>query len=235
MLLKVEDLYVSYGHVDALNGVSLEVEKGQIISIVGANGAGKTTLLNALSGIVKVKKGQILFEDKPLPQAAHNIVKSGITHVPEGRRVFAGLTTEENLIIGGISRKVSETKHIMARMYEIFPRLKERHSQQAGTMSGGEQQMLAIARGMMSNPKLLLLDEPSLGLAPIVVNQVFELIKEIRDMGYTILLVEQNAKQALKLSDYTYVMENGVIKMQGKSKELLKNAEIMSAYLGEKK
>ncbi|MEM1485905.1 ABC transporter ATP-binding protein [Oscillospiraceae bacterium PP1C4] len=235
MLLEIKDLYVSYGHIDALNGISLNVEKGQIISIIGSNGAGKTTLLSTISGIVKRKSGRICFEGEELPSEPHKIVRRGITQVPEGRKVFAGLTIEENLIMGGMTQKVRDTKEIEKRMFELFPRLDERRKQQAGTMSGGEQQMLAIARGLMSQPKLLLLDEPSLGLAPIVVKQVFALIKDIRDMGYTVLLVEQNANQALKLSDYAYVLENGTIKMEGKSSDLLQNNDIISAYLGEKK
>lgn len=234
-LLDIKDLHVSYGHVDALNGISLQVEKGQIISIIGSNGAGKTTLLNTISGLVRPRSGQVLFEGQTLPREPHRVVRQGITHVPEGRKIFAGLTIEENLLMGGITRKVGDTHATEKRMFELFPRLDERRKQQAGTLSGGEQQMLAIARGLMSQPKLLLLDEPSLGLAPIVVTQVFALIREIRDMGYTILLVEQNANQALKLSDYAYVLENGVIRTHGPSAKLLEDSDIISAYLGEKK
>lgn len=234
MLLSVKDLYVSYGHVDALNGVSLNVAKGQIISIIGSNGAGKSTLLSSISGLIKPKKGAIFFEGSALPAEPHKIVLKGITQVPEGRRVFAGLSIEENLIMGGVTQSAKDNKDSIEKMYKLFPYLGERRTQQAGTLSGGQQQMLAIARGMMARPKLLLLDEPSLGLAPIMVNVVFGLIKEIRDMGYTVLLIEQNASQALKLSDYAYVLENGVIKMEGDSKELLANQDIISAYLGEK-
>lgn len=234
MLLTIKDLYVSYGHIDALRGVSLEVQEGQIISIIGSNGAGKSSLLNTISGRVKAQKGEIILNDEKIPTAAHKIVKKGITQVPEGRKVFAGLTIEENLQMGGVTQPANTIKPRIEEMYKIFPRLEERKDQQAGTMSGGEQQMLAIARGLMASPKLLLLDEPSLGLAPIVVAQVFNLIKEIKEMGYTILLVEQNASQALKFSDYCYVLENGTIKMEGPSAELRKNADIISAYLGEK-
>lgn len=234
MLLTIKDLHVSYGHIDALRGISLEVEEGQIISIIGSNGAGKSSLLNTISGRVKAKSGEILLNGEKLPAQAHKIVHKGITQVPEGRKVFAGLTIEENLQMGGMTQPASTIKPRIEEMYKIFPRLEERKSQQAGTMSGGEQQMLAIARGLMASPKLLLLDEPSLGLAPIVVGQVFNLIKEIKEMGYTILLVEQNASQALKFSDYCYVLENGEIKMHGPSAELRANADIISAYLGEK-
>ena len=234
MLLEVKDLVVAYGPIDALHGLNLQVEQGQIVSIVGANGAGKTTLLNALTGMLPIKSGTVTFEGEQLPPAAHRIVRKGITHVPEGRKVFAGLTVEENLVMGGITRPAKEAKERQEEMLDLFPILRERRKQQAGTLSGGEQQMLAIARGLMPKPKLLLLDEPSLGLAPIIVNQVFKLIREVRDMGYTILLVEQNAQQAMRLSDYTYVLENGNIRMHGKSADLLEDESILAAYLGEK-
>ena len=234
MLLEVKDLVVAYGPIDALHGLNLQVEQGQIVSIVGANGAGKTTLLNALTGMLPIKSGTVSFEGEELPAAAHRIVRKGITHVPEGRKVFAGLSVEENLVMGGITRPAKEAKERQEEMLDLFPILRERRKQQAGTLSGGEQQMLAIARGLMSKPKLLLLDEPSLGLAPIIVNQVFKLIREVRDMGYTILLVEQNAQQAMRLSDYTYVLENGNIRMHGPSSELLEDESIIAAYLGEK-
>ena len=234
MLLDIQNLKVAYGQIDALHEISLTVEEGQIVSIVGANGAGKTTLLNAITGVLPIKSGKILFEGEQLPSAAHRIVRKGITHVPEGRKVFAGLTVEENLVMGGFTRPVKESKARQEEMLDLFPILRQRKKQQAGTLSGGEQQMLAIARGLMPKPKLLLLDEPSLGLAPIIVNQVFKLIREVRDMGYTILLVEQNAQQAMRLSDYTYVLENGNIRMHGKSSELLEDESIIAAYLGEK-
>ncbi len=234
MLLTIRNLTVAYGTIDALHDIQLDVGKGQIVSIIGANGAGKSTLLKAVSGMLPVKGGEVLFEGRRLPVSPHAVVRAGITHVPEGRKVFAGLTVEENLIMGGITRKIAEAGKAQEEMFQFFPILKERRRQQAGTLSGGEQQMLAIARGLMSKPKLLLLDEPSLGLAPIIVNQVFSLIKSIREMGYTILLVEQNAKQAMRLSDYTYVLENGYVRMHGPSSKLLADEEIITAYLGEK-
>jgi branched-chain amino acid transport system ATP-binding protein len=232
--LMVEDLQVSYGPVQALRGVNLKVEEGSIVSIIGANGAGKTTLLNTLSGIVKAKSGTVTLRGKPLPEKACNIIREGMAHIPEGRKIFSGFTIEENLLAGAY---IVADKHLVAQrrdaMYARFPILAERTHQQAGTLSGGEQQMLAIARGLMSDPGLLLLDEPSLGLAPLVVKAVFELIREIRDrQGKTILLVEQNAKKALALCDYAYVLENGVIVLQGKGAELLSNPAIRKAYLG---
>lgn len=234
MLLEIKDLYVNYGHIEALNGISLNVEKGSIVSLIGANGAGKSTLINTLSGLVSYSKGTILFEGKRLPQKIHEIVRLGITQVPEGRKIFPGLTVEENLIIGGFTRKASESKENQEYMLDMFPILRERRKQQAGTLSGGEQQMLAIARGLMCKPKLLLLDEPSLGLAPIVIKQVFQLIESVRQMGYTILLIEQNATQAIKASDYVYILENGRIKTCGTSKEMERQEDIIAAYLGEK-
>ncbi|MGB4589775.1 MAG: ABC transporter ATP-binding protein [Clostridiaceae bacterium] len=235
MLLEIKNLEVSYGNVKALNGISLNVEKGKIISIIGANGAGKSTLLDSISGRVKKKAGEILFEGKVLPKDIHKIVQTGVTQVPEGRKIFADLSVEDNLIMGGISLPSAKTKATEKAMYELFPILDKRRQQQAGTLSGGEQQMLALARGLMSQPKLLLLDEPSLGLAPIIVNQVFSFIKEIRNMGYTILLVEQNATKALELCDYAYVLENGLVRMEGTAEELLSRSDIVSAYLGEKR
>jgi branched-chain amino acid transport system ATP-binding protein len=230
----VEDLHVSYGPVQALRGVNLKVEEGSIVSIIGANGAGKTTLLNTLSGIVKAKSGSVTFRGKPLPDKACNIIREGMAHVPEGRKIFSGFSIEENLLAGAY---IVADKHLVEQrrdaMYARFPILAERTHQQAGTLSGGEQQMLAIARGLMSDPGLLLLDEPSLGLAPLVVKAVFELIREIRDrQGKTILLVEQNAKKALALCDYAYVLENGAIVLQGQGAELLSNPAIRKAYLG---
>ena len=232
--LSVQDLHVSYGPVQALRGVNLKVEEGSIVSIIGANGAGKTTLLNTLSGIVKPKSGSVRFRGNPLPGKACNIVREGMAHVPEGRKIFPGFTIEENLMAGAY---IVDDKHLVEQrrdaMYARFPILAERIEQQAGTLSGGEQQMLAIARGLMSDPGLLLLDEPSLGLAPLVVKAVFELIREIRDkQGKTILLVEQNAKKALALCDYAYVLENGAIVLEGKGQELLSNPAIRKAYLG---
>ncbi len=232
--LTVQDLHVSYGPVQALRGVNLKVDEGSIVSIIGANGAGKTTLLNTLSGIVKPKSGSILFRGKPLPAKACNIIRAGLAHIPEGRKIFPGFTIEENLLAGAYI--VDDKKLVEQRrdaMYARFPILAERIQQQAGTLSGGEQQMLAIARGLMSDPGLVLLDEPSLGLAPLVVKAVFELIREIRDKsGKTILLVEQNAKKALALCDYAYVLENGAIVLEGQGQELLSNPAIRKAYLG---
>lgn len=232
--LAVNNLHVSYGPVQALRGVNLNVEEGSIVSIIGANGAGKTTLLNTLSGIVKPKSGAILFRGAPLPDRACRIIREGIAHIPEGRKIFPGFTIEENLLAGAY---IVDDKQLVAQrrdaMYARFPILAERTHQQAGTLSGGEQQMLAIARGLMSDPGLVLLDEPSLGLAPLVVKSVFELIREIRDRsGKTILLVEQNAKKALALCDYAYVLENGAIVLEGKGDELLSNRAIRKAYLG---
>ena len=232
--LTVKDLHVSYGPVQALRGVNLHVEEGAIVSIIGANGAGKTTLLNTLSGIVKARSGSVLLRGKPLPERACNIIRAGMAHVPEGRKIFPGFTIEENLMAGAY---IVDDKQLVEQrrnaMYARFPILAERTLQQAGTLSGGEQQMLAIARGLMSDPGLLLLDEPSLGLAPLVVKAVFELIREIRDKGgKTILLVEQNAKKALALCDYAYVLENGAIVLEGKGEDLLSNPAIRKAYLG---
>ena len=232
--LAVNDLHVSYGPVQALRGVNLKVEEGSIVSIIGANGAGKTTLLNTLSGIVKPKSGSILFRGKPLPDRACKIIREGMAHVPEGRKIFPGFTIEENLLAGAY---IVDDKQLVDQrrdaMYARFPILAERTHQQAGTLSGGEQQMLAIARGLMSDPGLILLDEPSLGLAPLVVKAVFELIREIRDKsGKTILLVEQNAKKALALCDYAYVLENGAIVLEGNGDALLSNPAIRKAYLG---
>jgi len=231
-MLKIENLSVSYGYVTALIDVSINIPEGKIVSIIGSNGAGKTTMLNTISGIVKKKSGEIYFNGNPLPKAPHKIVQQGIVHVPEGRKIFPGLTIDENLILAS-SEGHRGLKEMAEEIYSLFPILKERHNQPAGTLSGGEQQMLAIARGMMSKPKLLMLDEPSLGLAPVIVKQVFRYIKDINNRGITVLLIEQNAHQALNLSDYTYVLENGHIKLEGTSKDLLSNESVRKAYLGE--
>lgn len=231
-MLKISNLSVNYGHVTALESISFEIPKGSIVSIIGANGAGKTTLINTISGLVKPKSGEIYFEGKLLENLPHKIVAKGIIQVPEGRKIFAGLSVSENLIMGC----VKGTRYYQTRVeqvFEMFPILKERQKQQGGTLSGGEQQMLAIARAMMGDPKFLMLDEPSLGLAPILVKQIFTLIRNIREMGVTVLLVEQNAKQALSISDYCCVLEHGNILLQGNSNELLKNKEVQKAYLGE--
>lgn len=232
-MLSVNNLSLSYGKTRALSNVTFEVEKGEIFSIIGANGAGKSSLLKCISGLVRPNEGAIFYEGKPLPKDTHRITAAGIVHVPEGRRVFAPLTVKENLKAGAFL--VKSRKEIEARMEEqfrIFPRLKERENQYAGTLSGGEQQMLAIARALMSNPKLILLDEPSLGLAPLVVKEVFRIIELIRDQGVTVLLVEQNAKKALSLADHAIVLENGVIRKTGTGKELLNDPVVREAYLG---
>ncbi len=232
-MLKIENLSAHYDHIIALDDVSFEVPGGSLVSIIGSNGAGKSTLINTISGVVKRSKGRILLNGKPLPAAVHKIVREGVVQVPEGRHVFANLTVTENLIMGGSRLKVSKAKELMEQMIGMFPILSDRKNQMAGTLSGGEQQMLAIARGLMSDPKLLLLDEPSLGLAPIIVNQVFDTIRRINATGVTILLVEQNASKAMEISDYTYVLENGHIAKEGKSCDLRQDADIRSAYLGD--
>ena len=234
-MLEIKDLDASYGHITALQGVSIEVDEGQIVSIIGSNGAGKTTLLNCISGLVRPVKGSIRFYGQDLPKKPHLIVKKGIVQVPEGRKVFSGLTVKENLLVGGYLLPGKELEKNVARIFEIFPVLRERSHQFAGTLSGGEQQMLAIGRGLMSNPRVMLLDEPSLGLAPLIVTAVFNLIREIRDSKITVLLVEQNARKALSLCDRAYVLENGRIIMSGRGKELLDSPEVKHAYLGEKR
>lgn len=233
-MLKVRDLNVFYGGIHALRGIDITVRKGEIVTIIGSNGAGKSSMLNAISGVVKYQ-GLIEYEGKPLPTQAHSVVKQGICQVPEGRVIFANLTVHENLKMGAYLR--NDAKGIAAdfeRVYELFPRLKEREKQIAGTLSGGEQQMLAMGRGLMSSPELILLDEPSLGLAPLLINTIFEIIKEIKAMGKTLLLVEQNAFKALSVADYAYVLEQGVISAEGKASDLVKDPKIQEAYLGKK-
>lgn len=232
-MLSVKNLSLSYGKNRALSNVSFEVQKGEIFSIIGANGAGKSSLLRCISGLVKPIEGTIYYEGKPLPKEPHKVTAAGIVHVPEGRRIFAPLTVKENLKAGAFL--VKNRREIEARIeeqYRIFPRLKERENQYAGTLSGGEQQMLAIARALMSKPRLILLDEPSLGLAPLVVKEVFRIIEFIREQGVTVLLVEQNAKKALSLADHAVVLENGVIRKAGTGKELLNDQVVKEAYLG---
>ncbi|MBC7231966.1 MAG: ABC transporter ATP-binding protein [Chloroflexi bacterium] len=231
-MLQIRNLCVNYDHVVALDDVTLSVEKGSAVSIIGSNGAGKSTLLNTISGVVKRRSGEILLNNRPLPTSPHEVVKAGIIQVPEGRRVFPNLTVAENLLMGGWRISASAAKKKMREMYELFPILGQRRSQLAGTLSGGEQQMLAIARGLMAEPQILLLDEPSLGLAPVLVNQVFDIITEIVRSGITVLLVEQNARKAMMISDYTYVLENGRIRKHGKSADLFNDEEIKRAYLG---
>ncbi len=235
MMLKVHNLVVSYGGIEALKGASIEVEEGKIVTLVGANGAGKSTMLRSIVGLVKTKSGTINYEDKDLLLIKpHNIVRQGITLVPEGRRIFSNLTVLENLKLGAFSRKdEKKIKEDMEWVHTLFPRLKERTWQQGGTLSGGEQQMLAIGRALMSRPKLLMMDEPSLGLAPLIIKDLFSIIKEINKQGVTVLLIEQNANAALHIADIGYVMETGTITIKGTGKDLLKNEDVKKAYLGE--
>lgn len=233
-LLEIRNLSVSYGYIEALHNIDMDIESGKITAIIGSNGAGKTTTINAISGMVKTT-GSLKFEGEELPSASNRIVKKGIVQVPEGRKVFAGLTVEENLLLGAYSRSDKEVAKDIERQYELFPRLGERKNQDAGTLSGGEQQMLAICRGLMANPKIIMLDEPSLGLAPIVVADVFKMIESIREQGTTVLLVEQNANKSLSICDYAYVLANGRVVKQGTGKQLLTDPEISSAYLGKRK
>ena len=231
-LLKVMDLKVSYGGIEALKGISFSVEKGQIVTLIGANGAGKSTTLRAISGLVPVKSGTITYDCKVISgQQPQQIVAQGIGMVPEGRRVFPNLTVLENLKIGAYLRKDDLTADIQ-HVYQLFPRLEERSWQLAGTLSGGEQQMLAVGRALMMRPKLLMMDEPSLGLAPLVIKSIFEIIRVLHEEGITILLVEQNANAALRIADYAFVLETGMLGMQGSGQELLNDPGIKSAYLG---
>ena len=231
-MLKVVDLSVSYGYVEALKHVSVEAEEGEIYSIIGSNGAGKTSLLRTISGLVKPKTGHVEFMGEKLPTKPHKIVEKGIVHVPEGRKTFSGLTIRDNLLVGGFLYHGKDLEKDLEEQYKLFPILAERKNQFAGTLSGGEQQMLAIARGMMSRPKIILLDEPSLGLAPIIINQIYKLIEQIREMGVTVFLVEQNARKALSICDKACVLENGEITICGTGKELLNSDVVKKAYLG---
>jgi branched-chain amino acid transport system ATP-binding protein len=234
LLFEIENLEVAYGSITALKGISLNVHKGEIVTILGANGAGKTTTMQTISQLLKAKNGSIRFKGQELTKLpAHKVVKLGISHSPEGRRVFGVLTVEENLTLGAFTSK-SIDKKTLKWVYQLFPRLEERRKQLAGTLSGGEQQMLAIGRALMSNPEMLLLDEPSLGIAPILVKAIFAQIKEIAKQGVTVLLVEQNAKAALKLADRGYVLDLGTIAMAGSAAELLASEKIQEAYLGKK-
>lgn len=231
-MLKIENLNVSYGGINAVRDVSFEVEQGSIATLVGANGAGKSSILRSISGVVTPKSGSIkLFDTELIGMPTEKIVTAGVTLVPEGRRIFPDLTVLENIKIGAYLRKDSLDDDI-AWVYDLFPRLKERSWQMAGTLSGGEQQMLAVGRALMSRPKLLMMDEPSLGLAPLIVRDIFSIIKEINKKGVTILLIEQNANMALKTADYGYVLETGRITLGGSGKELLENEEVKKAYLG---
>lgn len=232
-LLKVEDLNVYYGGIHAIKNVSFEIKKGEIVALIGANGAGKTTILHTVSGLIQPKSGNISLKGIDITNIkAHNLVTMGLSHTPEGRRIFTELTVLENLQLGAYTRPANEVSDSIKKMFELFPRLKERKRQLAGTMSGGEQQMLAIARSLMSKPEILLLDEPSMGLAPMLVQEIFNIIKKINEQGVTILLVEQNANQALSISNRAYVLETGEIILEGTGKELLNNTEIKKAYLG---
>ncbi|MBS7227014.1 MAG: ABC transporter ATP-binding protein [Oscillospiraceae bacterium] len=236
-MLKIENLQVAYGGIQALRGISLEVPDGKIVTLIGANGAGKSTTLRTISGLVKAKGGSIRYNDTELVgKPITSIIETGIIHVPEGRRVFPDMTVLENLKIGAYLRNDKDgIERDIRWVYELFPRLEERNWQLAGTLSGGEQQMLAVGRGLMARPKVLMMDEPSLGLAPIVVQGIFDIIREINRQGVTILLIEQNANMALKIADYAYVMETGRITMTGTGAELLENEAVKEAYLGKKK
>ena len=236
-MLKIENLCVSYGGIKALNGISMEVPDGKIVTMIGANGAGKSTTLRTISGLVKAGSGSITYDGQELLGLPINkILEAGIAQVPEGRHVFPNLTVLENLKCGAYLRKDKDgIEKDIEWVYSLFPRLKERHWQSAGTLSGGEQQMLAVGRGLMSRPKLMMLDEPSLGLAPFLVQDIFSIIKEINRQGVTILLIEQNANMALKIADYAYVLETGNITMTGTGKQLLEDERVKEAYLGKSK
>jgi branched-chain amino acid transport system ATP-binding protein len=234
-MLKINDLHVNYGGIAAVKGISIHVPEKSIVTLIGANGAGKSTTLRAIAGLVKAASGEIIFQgENILGKDTIDIVAKGITLVPEGRRVFANLTVLENLKIGAYLRNDNIEEDIY-KVYDLFPRLKEREWQLAGTLSGGEQQMLAVGRALMAKPKLIMMDEPSLGLAPLVVNNIFEIIQEINKQGTTILLIEQHANKALKIADYGYVLETGNLSFEGKGLELLQNEKIIDAYLGTSK
>ena len=234
-MLEVRDLQVYYGMIHAIKGISFDVNQGDVIALIGANGAGKTTTLHTITGLLAPKSGSVLFEGKDITKVpAHKIVSMGMAHVPEGRRVFAELSVYENLKMGAYTRKdKKEIEESLANVYKRFPRLEERKNQMAGTLSGGEQQMLAMGRALMSKPKIILMDEPSMGLSPIFVNEIFDIIRAVSESGTTVLLVEQNAKKALSISDRAYVLETGTITMSGKAKDLLEDEAVKKAYLGE--
>ena len=232
-ILSVQDINVYYGAIHAIKDVSLTVNEGEIVTLIGANGAGKSTTLNTVSGLLRSKTGSLTFKGESIAgMAPHTVVRKGIIHVPEGRRIFSKLTVEENLEMGAYTRPVRELDDAIAGVYDRFPRLKERRRQVAGTLSGGEQQMLAIGRALVSRPSLLMLDEPSMGLAPILVEQVFSIIRQLHEEGTTILLVEQNAQMALSVADRAYVMETGKITLQGTGAELAQSDQVKKAYLG---
>ncbi len=237
MMLAIENLHVSYGGIKALRGININIEENKIVTLIGANGAGKSSTLRAIMNLVKKEDGKVEYDGDDLTNLkTMEIVKKGIALSPEGRRVFANLTVEENLILGAYTRRdMPEIKKDIDKVYELFPRLKERSWQKSGTLSGGEQQMLAVGRAMMIRPKVLMLDEPSLGLAPLLVKDIFDIIKEIHSQGNTILLVEQNAKKALEIADYAYVLETGSLVLEGPGQELLNDEKVKAAYLGEAK
>jgi len=233
-LLEVNDLYVSYGAIRALHGISFHVDEGEVVTLIGANGAGKSTTLRTISGLLPVDRGSIVYDGDDITGAeASSIVRKGVIQVPEGRRIFSPLTVRENLDMGAYTRHdPDEIQASLDYVFQLFPRMKERLEQTGGTLSGGEQQMLAVGRALMAKPKLLLMDEPSMGLAPILVEEIFEIIKEISQEGVTILLVEQNAHMALSVADRGYVLETGAIELEGSAKELAENASVQAAYLG---
>ena len=232
-LIKVENLAAGYGLVEVLRNISLEINQGEVVAVLGSNGVGKTTLNNCLSGLIKPNHGKIFFQDEVISnKSPEEIVDMGLIHVPEGRKLFPNLTVKDNLKLGSYRRGKSNRSSNLENVLNIFPKLSERISQTAGTLSGGEQQMVAIGRGLMGDPRLLLLDEPSLGLSPLLVEQMFDLIKKISDNGLTVLLVEQNVTQSLSIADRAYVIEEGAIAISGLSKDLLKNAELKRSYLG---
>ncbi|NLK38770.1 MAG: ABC transporter ATP-binding protein [Clostridiales bacterium] len=234
-MLKIENLHVYYGVIEAIKGISFYVNEGEVVSLIGANGAGKTTILHAITGLVPAKKGRVTFGDvNLLKMPAHKIVSWGIAHVPEGRHVFGQLTVYDNLKLGAYTRKdKEEIEDTLSMVYKRFPRLEERKNQLAGTLSGGEQQMLAIGRALMSHPKIILMDEPSMGLSPLYVSEIFDIIKQISESGTTVLLVEQNAKKALSIANRAYVLETGRIVLEGSGSELMNNESVKKAYLGE--
>lgn len=234
-MLQIEDIQVYYGAINAVKGISFDVEKGEIIALIGANGAGKTTILHTISGLIRAKSGKIIFNGTDITKTkAHKIVEMGMAHVPEGRRIFQGLTVYENLMMGAYTRKDSaEKKESLDNVFKRFPRLEERRTQIAGTLSGGEQQMLAMGRALMSRPDIILMDEPSMGLSPLYVNEIFDIIKSVNASGTTVLLVEQNAKKALSVANRAYVLETGKIALSGKAEELINDESVRKAYLGE--
>ncbi len=234
-MLEINDLEVHYGVIKAIKGVSFKVDEGEVIALIGANGAGKTTILHTITGLLKPTAGSVIFNGHDITRsAAHSIVRMGMAHVPEGRRVFSNLTVLQNLKLGAYTRKdKNEIESNLEMVFGRFPRLKERQNQISGTLSGGEQQMLAMGRALMSNPRIILMDEPSMGLSPIFVNEIFDIIKAVKADGTTVLLVEQNAKKALSIADRGYVLETGNIVLTGPAKELLNNDDIKKAYLGE--